>query len=105
MSSKFNPSHYRQGSIEPWDFIVSQDMDFLTGNVVKYITRAGKKDNESRLDDLLKAQVYLRKLISTEVNVDTTGPVGSSDQVPPDHGTTYGDILTHYSEDPGYFDR
>ena len=106
MNSKFNPSHYRQGAIEPWDFIVSQNMDFLTGNVIKYLTRAGKKDNETRLDDLLKAQVYLRKLISTEVNDDeSTGPDGSSYQVPSDYGTAYSDILTHYAEDPTWFDR
>ena len=47
--SKFNPDHYRLGAIEPWDFIVSQDMDFLTGNVIKYLTRAGHKAHESKL--------------------------------------------------------
>jgi hypothetical protein len=40
---KWNPEHYRQGDIEPWDFIVSQKLGFLEGNVIKYITRAGKK--------------------------------------------------------------
>ena len=55
LMSKSNPQHYRQGSIEPWDFIVSQNLNFLEGNIIKYVTRAGKKDGESRLDDLTKA--------------------------------------------------
>ena len=102
MSSKFNPDHYRHGAIEPWDFIVSQNMDFLTGNVIKYLTRAGHKDNESYLDDLLKAQAYLHKLISNEVH---TRPDGSSDQVPSDHGTTYGSLFSLHPEDAAIFDR
>ena len=61
--SKYDPDHYRKGQIEPWDFIASQNMDFLLGNVVKYVTRAGMKDGESELDDLVKAQMYLKKKI------------------------------------------
>ena len=68
MAHKVNPEHYRQGSIEPWDFIIDQELGYLEGNIVKYITRAGKKDGETRLDDLLKAQAYLVKLISTAIN-------------------------------------
>jgi hypothetical protein len=64
-SSKTNPDHYRRGAIEPWDFIASQGMDFLLGNAVKYITRAGHKPGESAKDDLEKAIVYLQKKLST----------------------------------------
>ena len=89
--SKFNPDHYRLGAIEPWDFIVSQDMDFLTGNVIKYLTRAGHKAHESKLDDLLKAKVYLEKLIAT-TNVNTlSGPPRSSSDLPQIHGATHCD--------------
>lgn len=56
-----SPEHYRQGKIEPWDFITSQGMSFLEGNIVKYVTRYKAKDG---LDDLLKAKTYLEKLIS-----------------------------------------
>ena len=81
--SKISPDHYRQGSIEVWDFIVDQDLGYLEGNIVKYITRAGKKDNESRLDDLLKAQAYIHKAVITELNVKVTPrPDGSSNQFP-----------------------
>ena len=82
--SKTNPQHYRQGSIEPWDFIVSQNLNFLEGNIIKYVTRAGKKNGESRLDDLTKAATYLRKLIETTSQDEGTPPRpdGSSNQVP-----------------------
>ena len=62
MNSKYDPSHYH-GSVEPWDLIAAQELDFFSGNIIKYVVRAGKKDGESVLDDLIKAQVYLKKLI------------------------------------------
>ena len=67
-TTKYNPSHYQRGRIQVWDFIVDQQLDFLAGNVVKYLCRAGRKDKESTLDDLLKAQVYLNKKIDTLTN-------------------------------------
>ena len=66
--SKQNPDHYQLGKIQVWDFIIDQDLDFVLGNVVKYVCRAGTKPGESRLDDLLKAQAYINKAIeSTDV--------------------------------------
>ena len=64
--SKYSPSHYK-GGIECWDYIISHDLGYLEGNIIKYITRAGKKDGESTLDDLLKAKAYLTKLIANHV--------------------------------------
>ena len=51
--------HYQSGGIEPIDYITSHNMNFNCGNVVKYITRAGKKDGESVLKDLKKARDYI----------------------------------------------
>ena len=62
--SKYSPSHYQRGKIQVWDFISDQNLDFLTGNVVKYVCRAGLKDYESELDDLLKAKAYIEKKIA-----------------------------------------
>jgi hypothetical protein len=62
--SKYSPSHYKRGKIQVWDFISDQNLDFLTGNVVKYVCRAGLKDYESELDDLLKAKAYIEKKIA-----------------------------------------
>jgi hypothetical protein len=100
--SKQNPQHYRQGSIEPWDFIVSQNLGFLEGNVIKYITRAGKKDNESKFDDLLKAQAYIHKLVLTTIQHDATtaNPTDASDQVQRSNGSTYRELFPEWYEDP-----
>ena len=94
--SKQNPEHYRQGSIEPWDFIVSQKLGFLEGNVIKYITRAGKKGSESRFDDLLKAQAYIHKLVLVEVNAESTP---TSTPVQTDHDPTSRELFPEWYED------
>ena len=65
---KHNPSHYQQGSIQVWDFIADQQLDYFTGNVIKYLCRAGKKNGESELDDLLKAQAYINKKLDIYYN-------------------------------------
>jgi hypothetical protein len=54
-----HPKHYTQG-IECWDYIVSHDMSYLEGNIVKYVTRYKHKNG---LQDLKKAKQYLDKLI------------------------------------------
>lgn len=55
-----NPAHYTSGKIEVIDFIEDQKLDFLEGNVIKYVSRYKKKNG---LEDLKKAQWYLNKLI------------------------------------------
>ena len=55
-----HPSHYNQG-IETIEYIESWSMKFNTGNVIKYVTRAGYKDNQ--LEDLKKAMWYLQREI------------------------------------------
>ena len=57
-----HPKHYTQG-IECWDYIVSHEMGYLEGNIIKYITRYKDKDG---LNDLLKARAYLDRLIKKE---------------------------------------
>lgn len=53
-----NPSHYTDGrSYEPRKIIRDWDLNFNLGNVVKYISRAGRKGDI--LEDLLKARQYL----------------------------------------------
>jgi hypothetical protein len=62
--TKYSPSHYKRGSYQIWDFIADQKLDYFVGNVIKYICRAGHKDYESELDDLLKAKAYIEKKIA-----------------------------------------
>ena len=54
--------HYATKPIQPWDFIVANNLGYLEGNIVKYISRWKDKGG---LEDLKKAQHYLQKLIET----------------------------------------
>ena len=54
-----SPSHYTRGTIEVWDFIRDQDLNYHLGNAIKYICRAGYKDANSKASDLKKAIHYL----------------------------------------------
>jgi hypothetical protein len=58
-----NPRHYKQGKIDVSDFIIDQKMDFLEGNIIKYVARYKMKGG---IEDLNKALWYLKKLIKTE---------------------------------------
>lgn len=55
----YHPAHYTQG-IECLDYIVSHDLAFCEGNIVKYVTRYKLKGG---VEDLLKAKFYLDRLI------------------------------------------
>ena len=56
-----HPQHYNAGKIEVIDAICDWELDFIEGNVVKYITRAKHKGDE--LGDLKKARWYLDYLV------------------------------------------
>lgn len=58
-----SPNHYSERKSEPLDYIIANDLDFLEGNIVKYITRYTYKGG---VNDLLKARTYLEKLIERE---------------------------------------
>lgn len=59
-------SHY-QTAIQPWDYIISNDLGWCEGNVVKYVSR---HKNKHGLDDLRKAMHYLEKLIEVELHAE-----------------------------------
>jgi hypothetical protein len=52
-----SPSHYQGEKMEVIDIIDDFNLNFNTGNAIKYILRANKKGN--RKQDLLKAMWYL----------------------------------------------
>jgi hypothetical protein len=51
--------HYKQLDPEPIDVIRNWGLSYCLGNVVKYVSRAGKKDDNSKKQDLEKAIHYL----------------------------------------------
>ena len=64
MNDNINPTYYRKG-IETTDYIVSHSMNYLEGNIIKYITRYKDKGG---LEDLKKAEWYLTRLIKIQEN-------------------------------------
>ena len=58
-----HPKHYTSGSIECIDYINACKFDYLEGNIVKYVTRSRNKNG---VEDLRKAEFYLRMLIERE---------------------------------------
>lgn len=60
-SAVVHPAHYNAGKFEVWDVIADWGLDFLLGNVIKYVARAGRKGD--RVEDLEKAMQYLQKEI------------------------------------------
>ena len=59
MSEAVNhPSHYTDGNIEVIEYIEDKKLDYCLGNAVKYISKAGKKDQEKEIEDLQKADWY-----------------------------------------------
>lgn len=57
-----HPSHYTRGNIEVIDFIEDQGFDYHIGNAVKYLSRAGLKNDE--IEDLNKAIWYIQRKIN-----------------------------------------
>jgi len=56
------PAHYAEGrAYEPIDVIYDWELGYNLGSVVKYVSRAGRKQN--LLQDLKKARFYLNKEI------------------------------------------
>jgi hypothetical protein len=62
-----HPKHYT--SYKNIEVIqLAEQLNFNRGNVVKYVARAGPKDPDSELEDLLKARWYLDREIVRVTN-------------------------------------
>lgn len=62
MTDKTNPDHYRQHPSGIECIAITEHMGFCLGNAVKYIWRAGLKDDA--LTDLRKARWYIDREIA-----------------------------------------
>lgn len=63
-NNQIGGTHYTSKAIQPWDYIVANELGYLEGNIVKYVSRWRAKGG---IEDLRKARHYLDKLI--EVNL------------------------------------
>ena len=60
-----NPKHYDKVgfAIQPIEYITKNELDFLEGNIIKYVSRYPHKGG---INDLLKAKTYIEFLITRE---------------------------------------
>lgn len=56
-------SHYKDMKIQPIEFIHANNIDYLAGNVIKYIVRHKKKNG---IEDVKKALHYCQLIIEME---------------------------------------
>lgn len=61
--NNIKPDYYKAGEMDVIAFCQYHDIPFDLGNVIKYVTRAGKKYPEKELEDLMKAHEYLERRI------------------------------------------
>ena len=62
--------HYRS-SMECWDYIISNNLGYLEGTAIKYLTRWRKKNG---IEDLKKAIHFIEKLIEVEEKKNKAEP-------------------------------
>jgi hypothetical protein len=68
VEDKINPEHYTKHKIQPVEVAEDWELDFLLGNVVKYISRY---KNKGGVEDLKKAWWYLNRSIAGQEGKST----------------------------------
>ena len=63
LDKQIGGDHYKQGGIQPIEYIQANNLDFCQGNAIKYITRFKDKNG---VEDLEKAKHYIDFLIEQE---------------------------------------
>jgi len=63
MVDKINPEYYRNFNIEVIDAITDWQLNYMEGNVVKYVVRHRIKNGK---EDILKAIWYLNQILEVE---------------------------------------
>lgn len=58
-TDKINPSYYGK-QFDVIDFCQKNNLDFMQGNVIKYVTRYKEKNGK---EDLFKAMKYIERMI------------------------------------------
>jgi len=61
LDSQVGGSHYTQGAIQPLEYIMANNMNFIQGNIIKYVTRYRFKGTPKQ--DLEKVKHYVDLLI------------------------------------------
>lgn len=67
-TNKTKPTYYGTG-FDVIDFCQKNKLDFMQGNVIKYVTRYKEKNGK---EDLLKAKEYIDRIIKENYKDNTT---------------------------------
>lgn len=97
-SNSTGPNYYKRGSIQVWDFIRDQQLNFHLGNAIKYICRAGFK--EDKVADLRKAIHYIQNELDNTISHQAATGKGIPEKFPGQE--QYESSFTDYAAD---FDR
>ena len=62
-----HPTHYTQGKIEVIEVIEDWELNYLEGNIIKYVARYKYKN---KIEDLKKAEWYLKRLIKGMIDAN-----------------------------------
>lgn len=62
-STQVGGNHYKKMSIQHWTFCLANNIPYMEGQIIKYVSRWRDKNG---IEDLRKAQHYLAKLIEYE---------------------------------------
>jgi hypothetical protein len=65
LTTQVGGNHYKDMAIQPIEFIHANNLGYMEGNVVKYVSRWQSKNG---LADLRKAKHYIELLIELETN-------------------------------------
>ena len=98
MDVPYSPTYYTRGKVEVWDFIRDQRLNYHLGNAVKYICRAGYKDD--RISDLKKAIHYLDNELQHALT--ESKPVRNGRELP---NSVWSRVFSDTSGDAESFDR
>lgn len=67
LDKQIGGEHYKTMKIQPVEFIVANNLDFLEGNVVKYISRHKQKGGK---EDVEKVIHYCQLILKTQYGED-----------------------------------
>ena len=67
--NNINPDHYGSSGIDVIDFCQANNLDFMQGNVIKYVFRY---KNKNGLEDLEKAKEYIDRMIENLLDEEET---------------------------------
>ena len=63
LDTQVDGNHYKDMKIQPVEYIIQNNIGYLEGNVIKYISRYKRKNG---VNDLRKARHYIDMLIDIE---------------------------------------